>query len=117
MTQVTKSPVELGEVALDFTVPAVQDERTISLSDYRGKTPLLLTWSENVVRHTNRNVLILAPLAVSHQIIREGEKFGVEIRRSCDGKPAGKIPAAARSQASRPQQRRTHYHSPPGRGS
>ena len=42
MTQVTQSPVEPGELAPDFTVPAVQEERPISLADYRGKAPLLL---------------------------------------------------------------------------
>jgi hypothetical protein len=56
-----------------------------------GKTPMLLVWAENVVRQTNGRVLILAPLAVSQQIVREGEKFGVEVCRSADGKPAGKI--------------------------
>lgn len=56
-----------------------------------GKTLILLVWAENVVRHTNGNVLILAPLAVSQQIVREGEKFGIEVHRSSDGKPAGKI--------------------------
>lgn len=52
-----------------------------------GKTPMMLAWAENVVRKTNRQVLILAPLAVSHQIVKEGEKFGVEVHRSIDGKP------------------------------
>jgi hypothetical protein len=35
-----------------------------------GKTPMQLVWAENVVRKTNRPVLILTPLAVSHQTIR-----------------------------------------------
>jgi len=52
-----------------------------------GKTPMQLVWSENVVRHTNRRVLILAPLAVSAQTIREAEKFGIEAHRSSDGRP------------------------------
>lgn len=56
-----------------------------------GKTPMQLVWAENIVRHTNRSVLILTPLAVSHQTIKEGEKFGIECRRSQDGKMAGKI--------------------------
>ena len=56
-----------------------------------GKTPMMLVWAENVVRKTNGNVLILAPLAVSYQICAEGEKFGIEVRRSIDGKPSGKI--------------------------
>lgn len=45
-----------------------------------GKTPMQLAWADEVVRHTNRPVLILTPLAVSGQTMREGEKFGVECR-------------------------------------
>lgn len=56
-----------------------------------GKTVQQLTWAENVHRHTGRHVLILTPLAVSQQTIREGEKFGIECHRSSDGKPAGGI--------------------------
>jgi hypothetical protein len=56
-----------------------------------GKTPLQLAWAENVVRKTNRNVLIATPLAVSHQTVREGEKFQIECHRSSNGQPAGKI--------------------------
>lgn len=51
-----------------------------------GKTLLELVWGENVVRHTNKPVLHLNPLAVSPQTVREGEKFGIEARRSSDGK-------------------------------
>lgn len=51
-----------------------------------GKTVQELVWAENVVRHTNGRVLILTPLAVSAQTIREGAKFGIECRRSHDGK-------------------------------
>src|SRR5512139_3584726 len=46
-----------------------------------GKTPMQLVWAENVVRKTNRPVLIATPLAVSYQVLREAEKFGVECRR------------------------------------
>jgi hypothetical protein len=56
-----------------------------------GKTPMQLVWAENVVRKTNGNILIVTPLAVSHQTIREGQKFGIEVKRSIDGKPQGKI--------------------------
>lgn len=51
-----------------------------------GKTPMQLVWAENVVRKENRPVLILTPLAVSAQTIREAEKFNIEARRSGDGK-------------------------------
>lgn len=43
-----------------------------------GKTPMQLSWADNVVRKTNGRVLILTPLAVAPQTIREGEKFDVE---------------------------------------
>lgn len=51
-----------------------------------GKTAIQLTWAENVVRKTNRPVLVLTPLAVAPQTVKEGEKFGVEVHRSNDGK-------------------------------
>lgn len=50
-----------------------------------GKTPMQLVWAENVVRKTNGNVLILAPLAVAPQTVREGEKFGIRVHRTWDG--------------------------------
>jgi hypothetical protein len=45
-----------------------------------GKTPMQLTWAENVVRKTNGRVLILTPLAVAFQTVKEGEKFGIEVK-------------------------------------
>ncbi len=51
-----------------------------------GKTAIELAWAENVTRHTNKPTLILTPLAVSQQTIRESEKFGIEAHRSMDGK-------------------------------
>lgn len=56
-----------------------------------GKSIQELVFAQNVVQKTNKNVLLVAPLAVSHQFTREGEKFGVEVFRSDDGKPKGKI--------------------------
>lgn len=50
-----------------------------------GKTIQQLVWADQVARHTGGNVLILTPLAVSHQTISEGEKFGITVRRSVDG--------------------------------
>ena len=51
-----------------------------------GKTPMELVWGENIVRKTNKPVLILTPLAVAQQTIRESVKFGIEAHRSNDGK-------------------------------
>lgn len=56
-----------------------------------GKTPMQLVWAENVARHTNRPVLVLTPLAVGGQTVREAEKFGVEVSRSMDGQVKGDI--------------------------
>ena len=55
-----------------------------------GKSAIQLTWAENVVRKTARPVLVLTPLAVAAQMVREAEKFGIEASRSIDGWfPAG----------------------------
>lgn len=51
-----------------------------------GKTPQFLVWAENIVRYTNRPVLVLTPLAVGYQTILEAKKFGIEAHRSTDGK-------------------------------
>lgn len=56
-----------------------------------GKTLMQLVWAQNVVERTNGRVLILTPLAVGAQTVREGEKFGVEAHRSRDGELPGKI--------------------------
>lgn len=44
-----------------------------------GKTIQSLEWASHVNRHTDKPVLILAPLAVSKQTKREGEKFGYDV--------------------------------------
>lgn len=44
-----------------------------------GKTPQQLEWSRLVSEHTNKPVLILAPLAVAAQTQREGVKFGIDV--------------------------------------
>jgi len=44
-----------------------------------GKTIQQLEWAQKVVEHINRPVLILAPLAVIGQTIKEGERFGYNV--------------------------------------
>mgnify|MGYP001581697007 CR=1 FL=1 len=56
-----------------------------------GKTPMQLVWAENVARKTEGNVLIVTPLAVGYQTVREGEKFGIECVRSTMGAVTGRI--------------------------
>lgn len=51
-----------------------------------GKTFQQLVWAENIVRKTNKPVLVLTPIAVSYQTSMEASKFGIEARRSPDGK-------------------------------
>jgi hypothetical protein len=50
-----------------------------------GKTPMQLVWAENVRRQTGKPVLILTPLAVAQQTIREAEKFSIDAARSHRG--------------------------------
>ncbi len=57
-----------------------------------GKTLMQLVYAENVVRHTNRPVLVLTPLAVAAQTVAEAAKFGVDAVRS----NTGHVPAGAR---------------------
>jgi len=59
-----------------------------------GKSAMQLVWAENVIRKTNRPVLILTPLAVASQTVREAAKFGIEAAISRDGKHQGGIVVA-----------------------
>lgn len=65
---------------------AIQKGRAAIFADCGlGKTPMQLAWAQAVARHTTRPVLILTPLAVSHQLVREGEKFGIAVQRRAAG--------------------------------
>ena len=46
-----------------------------------GKTLMQLEWARHVSEYTKMPVLILTPLAVSGQTIKEGAKFGIEVKR------------------------------------
>ena len=51
-----------------------------------GKTLIELCVAQNYVQHTNKPVLIITPLAVAFQFIKEAEKFGLgKIEYSKDG--------------------------------
>lgn len=50
-----------------------------------GKGPMQLVFAENVVRKTGGKFLIIAPLAVAQQFVREGAKFGIDVTLSRDG--------------------------------
>lgn len=42
-----------------------------------GKSLMELSWAQAVTQATGKDILHLAPLAVSNQMVREGEKFGI----------------------------------------
>ena len=52
-----------------------------------GKTIMQLEWAKQI----DKNILIVAPLAVSKQTIDEGKKFDIDVTRSIDGKLKSKI--------------------------
>lgn len=57
-----------------------------------GKTIIELAIAKNYIHHTNKPVLIITPLAVAFQFIKEAEKFGInDISYSKDGKYKTKI--------------------------
>jgi SNF2 family DNA or RNA helicase len=57
-----------------------------------GKTIIELTVAKNYIHKTNKPVLIITPLAVAFQFIREAEKFGIDdVMYSKDGKYNTKI--------------------------
>lgn len=75
---------KLNPALFDFQKQIVQ--RALKVGRYAifadtglGKTIMQLAWADEVVRHTNKPVLILAPLAVSGQTIEEGLKFNIEV--------------------------------------
>lgn len=85
-------PEQMFDFQKAMSTYAIEKGRSALFEDCgMGKTIQFLTWSQNVVEHTNRPVLILAPLAVGGQIVREAEKFGIEAERSSDGTFTGKI--------------------------
>jgi hypothetical protein len=69
-----------------------------------GKTLMQLVWAENVAAETGGRVLILTPLAVSHQTVNESAKFGIHAVRS----NAGELP----SQIVVTNYERLHYFKP-----
>jgi len=79
-----KSPTvnrgKLFDFQLDIVTWALKRGRAAIFADCgMGKTAMQLEWARQVNDYTGGNVLILAPLAVSSQTVREGQKFGIEV--------------------------------------
>jgi hypothetical protein len=86
------TPSEMFDFQALLTGWAVRKGRAAIFADTGlGKTLMQLTWAENVVRKTNRPVLLLTPLAVAGQTVAEAAKFGIDAVRS----PLGVIPGRA----------------------
>jgi hypothetical protein len=54
-----------------------------------GKSAMQIEWAHRVALQTGKRVLLIAPLAVAQQTVREAEKFGVTIRYAQDGSDVG----------------------------
>jgi hypothetical protein len=83
-------PLHLPEWLFDFQSHlddwALRQGRAAIFADCGlGKTPMQLVWAENVVCKTDKPVLIITPLAVAAQTVREAEKFGIDAKLSRDG--------------------------------
>lgn len=64
----------------DLTEWALRRGRAAIFADCGlGKTPMQLEWAHRVCEDTGGGVLILAPLAVAAQTVREGAKFGIPV--------------------------------------
>ena len=88
-------PEELYDFQRDLVTWALQKGRAAIFADCGlGKTLIELVWAENVVRHTGGRVLILAPLAVAPQTVREGLKFDIPCAQSRDGTLSSPITVA-----------------------
>lgn len=79
-------PSELNENLFDFQKfivrKALQKGKYAIFADCGlGKTLMQLEWANQVSKHTNKPVLILAPLAVSGQTIKEAERFDLNCER------------------------------------
>ena len=83
-------PVCLFPFQNHLTSWAIRQGRAALFADCGlGKSLMELVWAENVVRHTNKPVLLLTPLAVGSQMVREAERFGIDAVRSLDGSANG----------------------------
>jgi len=74
--------------AVDFALR--RGSAALFLDTGLGKSLCELEWARQVSEHTGRPVLILTPLAVAAQMVREGVKFGIEahqVRDASEVKP------------------------------
>ncbi|MGI5854928.1 MAG: SNF2-related protein [Candidatus Merdivicinus sp.] len=76
----------LFEYERDVTLWALRKGKAALFEDCGlGKTIQQLAWAEKVAEHTGKSVLIVAPLSVAHQTVKEAEKFGIRAAYATDG--------------------------------
>ncbi len=81
----TKLPAQLFPFQADLVRWAVRRGRAALFADTGlGKTAMQLAWAHAVAWHMGRTVLILTPLAVAAQTIREASKFGIGAQWASD---------------------------------
>lgn len=81
-------PPWMFDFQAELTAWALRKGRAAVFADCGlGKTAIELAWADNVVKKTGQNVILLTPLAVTHQIARDAEKFGIDAKISRDGIP------------------------------
>jgi hypothetical protein len=90
-------PVWMPDIAFDFQehiiTKSIRKGRIGIFADTGlGKTLIQTSIAENVIRYTNKRVLILTPLAVAFQFIDEANRIGIDdISHSKDGLLKSKI--------------------------
>ena len=83
---VTDLPNWLYPFQADLVEWALRRGRSAIFADCgMGKTPMQLAWADAVVQHTGKPALVVAPLAVTAQTVREATKFGIDAEVSRDG--------------------------------
>jgi len=88
------SPTFMPDMLFDFQKAlvewSVQKGRSAIWADCGlGKSMMQITFAQNVVEKTNKPVLILTPLAVGFQTVKEAAKIGVEAQHRKTGIEAG----------------------------
>lgn len=87
----TRYPAEMFDFQRDIVTWACKKGKSaIFAGTGLGKSIMSLTWADQICHYTGGNVLILAPLAVAPQTVREGQKFNIPVnicRKQDDVKP------------------------------
>lgn len=89
--EVPDLPAALFDFQRDITAWALRRGRAaIFAGTGLGKSLMELAWADAVARHIGGDVLIVTPLAVAAQMVREGSKFGIaanQVHDQADVKP------------------------------